>query len=137
MKHFEEPLTALMHDDLLGTTSTSAACTLLAESPSFQFLDLLVSRLRANAPAAAWLDSSFSALLDGVHEARDAFYTKARRMRRAYRMVRRVQTWMIEQGYKSAENSGREGESGAFDLMGKVLRGKAGRDVKYLGTMIS
>ena len=144
MKHFEEPLTVFAHDELLGTSSVNEAAAFLSDPSSFAFLDALLVRTRAAnlAPSAAgsrdaWLDRSVSSLLDAVRRSREQFAAEAVRMRRAYGCIRLVQTWMIAQGYKTAEAAPGNGGSAALDIMIKTVKGTVGRDAKYLATMVS
>lgn len=144
MKHFEEPLTVFAHDELLGTSSVNEAAASLSDSSSFAFLDALLVRTRAAnlVPSAAgnrdaWLDRSVSSLLDAVRRSRERFAAEATRMRRAYGCIRLVQTWMVEQGYRTAEAAQGNGGSAASDIMIKTVKGTVGRDAKYLTTMVS
>lgn len=140
MKHFEEPLTVFVHDELLGTTSTSSAFDILSQTESFDFLDALLGRTRASLSSDdrdSWLDDSPDTLLNAVRSARERFKTSAMRTKRVYALIGRVRTWMLVQGYKTAEGGTTSGPSAVLDLMIRTLRGTVGRDVKWLATMIS
>lgn len=52
-------------------------------------------------------------------------------MRAGLELMRSVQGFMLRQGYKSADS-----ERSLTEMMSAAMKGRLGRDVKYLGTMV-
>lgn len=57
-----------------------------------------------------------------------------RRTRMAFGLMRLVRAFMLKQGWKSAGGDGDAKEVG--EDMAQALRGRLGRDTRYLGTMV-
>ncbi|KIM92135.1 hypothetical protein PILCRDRAFT_810149 [Piloderma croceum F 1598] len=133
LKHFDDPLTVFVHDD--GNLSS-----LLLQPTSFPFLDHLLTRISAPpasssvAPSpthsTAWLNQSVPFLLASIDEARTGFRTKMRKTKVALGLMKRVKEFMLRQGWRSAD------ERSQVELMFEALKGRLGRDGRYLGTMV-
>jgi origin recognition complex subunit 3 len=133
LKHFDDPLTIFVHDN--GNLSS-----LLLQPTSFPFLDHLLTRISAppasaSAPpspthSTAWLNQSVPSLLASIDEARTEFRTKMRKTKVALGLMKRVKEFMLKQGWRSAD------ERSQVELMLEALKGRLGRDGRYLGTMV-
>lgn len=136
LKHFCDPLTILCHDTFLGTSADLAA-QILTSPNSFLFLDSLFTRLHRPGPvpsenhADRWRNQSIPSLIEAVDQVRIAFHTHARNLRVGFRLLIMVQGWMKKQGYKSAES-----DLTVIEMMGDAMRGRLGRQGKWIGTMI-
>ncbi|KAF5384129.1 hypothetical protein D9615_003352 [Tricholomella constricta] len=135
LKHFStEPLTLL-------TKSTPSFDT-LAQHSSYAFTDALLTRLQPSAETAAatiasdWSKQTLSSLITSIDNARTSFYSRVRRLRIGFGIVKLVQDFMTKQGYKGLDWGLHPGGVSILDVMNDVLRGKSGSDVKFLGTMV-
>ncbi|KAG5642531.1 hypothetical protein DXG03_002604 [Asterophora parasitica] len=132
LKHFSaEPLTVL-------TTSTPSSNT-LAHDASSPFTDALLTRLQptTSGPSASDLSQRrLVSLISSVDDARTLFYSRARRLRIGFGILKLVQAFMTNQGYKGLNWAHQPGGMGILDVMNDALRGKLGSDIKYLGTMV-
>ncbi|KAI0267313.1 origin recognition complex subunit 3 N-terminus-domain-containing protein [Gloeopeniophorella convolvens] len=120
MKHFDEPLTVFVRDELLGT--------------SFAFLSSLLSwsldPQNVGSNGDSWPISAPAGLLDSVAGAREEFRSRLRRSKFAFGIMRRVQSVMLGFGYRSAEAN-----KTPLEMMSACLKGELGREGRYLGTM--
>jgi hypothetical protein len=139
MKHFERPLCAFVHDELLLTDAFSATHSALQTPSTFELLDELLIRLHASSAARGsdWRNLDVAGFSQSVSSARRSFADKARGLRHAFRAAQTVQAWMAKQGYH-----GIDAAAAAKDLhprltmMKKTMNSVLGRDIKYLGMMI-
>jgi len=69
-------------------------------------------------------------LLDIVLECRDRFRSSYRRFKVGFSLIMKVREFMLKSGYKSVESGG------VLEMIIKGLRGRLGKDWKYLGIMI-
>ncbi|KAI0696528.1 hypothetical protein BC835DRAFT_1305590 [Cytidiella melzeri] len=147
IKHFEDPLTTFVH----GFDSDAAlreTATRLRQSSSFQLIDNLLVRVWSECapddPAREmpkylkdvdWDDMSLETLLLILNSARNEFRQQATRMRLGYQVIRTVQRYMRAQGYKTSTSITGHEES-ELSFMSRMVRGRAGRDVKHLALML-
>ncbi len=147
IRHFEAPLTSFVH----GFGSDAAlreAATRIRQTSSFPLVDKLLVRLWSEkAPSEPpkdipgylndvdWDDLPLEELLSLLSSARDDFRKRAAHMRLGYQVIRIVKRFMRSHGYKpSASTTGQE-DSG-LTFMGRMVRGRVGRDVKHLALMV-
>ena len=138
MKHFEEPLSVLVHDSTLGQSTSGTAY----DEDTLPFFDTLLSELAPNTYEAdddtftpdelaeVWKDASVEGLVKMVDDAREAFYRRATDMRIAYQVFTRVRSALLEQGIKVTMPGVRE--EIRLEFMSKVARGRTVRDVSHL-----
>jgi origin recognition complex subunit 3 len=131
LKHFEDPLTIFVQDsNRIGSSVHLAA--------SFPFFDYLLTRIHAPNPnippppsdSNTWRIQSILSLISSVDSARVAFRAKMRKTKVALGLMKRVKDYMLRQGWKSAD------DRSAVELMVEALKGRLGRDGRYLGTMV-
>lgn len=142
LKHFDDPLTILVQSSILPLLSPPS-------SASYPFLSRLLTRLHSPSPnsppsashASDWRAATPAALLESIDGARAAFRRAARRRRVGVGLMRAVKRWLRGRGWKTtAENAGRRGggkeAEEAVDMMCRVLRGRLGREGRWLGSMV-
>ncbi|GLB39805.1 putative origin recognition complex (ORC) subunit 3 N-terminus [Lyophyllum shimeji] len=135
LKHFSaEPLTLLVN--------TTPSADILLERSAFPFIDALFTRLQASGErhdtssnASGWSEQTLPTLIASVNNARGSFRARARRLRTGFGILKLVQKFMEQQGYKGL-GWNLPGGAGILDVMNDVLLGKIGQDVKFLGTMV-
>jgi origin recognition complex subunit 3 len=143
IKHFEEPLTILAHDELLGGATSAEAIELLSQPSSFEFLDALLMRVLSFTNTSSGFTPDLANLtiprvLGLVAEARTQFQHRLLGMQRAYNCLRLLQTWLASQGYKASLNSSVGGVvPPALGVMYDILIGRVDKEMKYLGTAVS
>ncbi|KAI0060018.1 hypothetical protein BV25DRAFT_1828445 [Artomyces pyxidatus] len=133
MKHFDEPLTIFVRDELLGTKSITSAAEALSTPDCFAFLDTLLAWStdpHTVTNNTGWGNTDVSALLLAVREARVQFQTKLRGIKLAFGILRTVQRVMLSFGYRSAET-----DKSLLELMSAAMKGQLEREGKYLGMM--
>lgn len=141
LKHFEEPFTVFVYDSLLGKGSEPQACTLLRQPASFNFLDALLGRLWTGVADQPTLDRiqidqhspSVESLLKAVSAARTDARGQAKKMRLGFQVWDVIRKLMQGEGYKTT--TGRPEDNG-LGFMLRAVRGRLGKDVKYLGLMV-
>ena len=133
-KHFDEPLTVFVHDELLGTSSTQLAIEKLSDPKGIPFLTSLFSwsfgpqELATN--QVGWPVNDVAGLLASIAEARVDFRTRLRRLKLAFGVLLRVRKVMLDLGYRSAEL-----DKTPLEMMSASLRGGLAREGRYLGMM--
>jgi origin recognition complex subunit 3 len=133
LKHFtSDPLTALVH-------STPSA-QLLAQPEAAKFVESLQTRLESGPSLkAAKTDlSAVSDIMEVIDKVREDFHSRARDMRVRFGVIRTVQAEFRRWGYKGLEwEFEGEGDVGVnLDVMIDLLRGRLGRSVRQLGTIV-
>lgn len=133
-KHFDEPLTVFVHDELLGTSSTQLAIEKLSDPKGIAFLTSLFSwsfgpqELASN--QVGWPVNDVAGLLASIAEARVDFRSRLRRLKLAFGVLLRVRKVMLDLGYRTAEL-----DKTPLEMMSASLRGGLAREGRYLGTM--
>lgn len=134
LKHFDEPLTVFVQDELLGTPSADLATKKLSDPDAAAFLTSLFSWSFGPQDLAShdgsWPVNDVAGLLASVAEARKGFLSRLRRLKLAFGMMRKVQQAMLDLGYRGAET-----DKTPLEMMSASLRGGLSREGKYLGTM--
>ncbi len=147
IRHFEAPLTSFVHG-FASDASLREAATRIRQTSSFPLVDQLLVKLWSekapneppkDIPAylndVDWDDLPLEGLLSLLNSARDDFRKRAAHMRLGYQVIRIVKRFMQSQGYKpSASTTGQEDSELTF--MGRMVRGRVGRDVKHLALMV-
>ena len=134
-KHFDEPLTVFVRDELLGTSSPQLASEKLSDPKGIDFFTSLFSwsfdpqELTSN--QVGWPVNDVAGLLASIAEARADFRSGLRRLKLAFGMLLRVRKVMLDLGYRTAEL-----DKTPLEMMSASLRGGLAREGKYLGTMI-
>ncbi|KAI0252766.1 origin recognition complex subunit 3 N-terminus-domain-containing protein [Lactifluus subvellereus] len=135
LKHFDEPLTIFVQDELLGTSSADLATKKLSDPNAAPFLTSLFSWSFAPQELASneegWPVDDVSGLLASVAEARTGFFSHLYRLKLAFGMMRKVQRVMLDLGYRSAET-----DKTPLEMMSASMRGGLAREGKYLGAMV-
>jgi len=133
-KHFDEPLTVFVRDELLGTSSAELATEKLSDPKGFTFLTSLFlwsfgpQELSSN--QVGWPVNDVADLLASIAEARANFRSRLRRLKLAFGVLLRVRKVMLDLGYRTAET-----DKTPLEMMSASLRGGLAREGKYLGTM--
>jgi origin recognition complex subunit 3 len=134
LKHFDEPLTVFVQDELLGTSSAILATKKLSDPSAAAFLTSLFSWSFGPQELAShdgrWPVNDVTGFLASVAEARAGFLSHLFRLKLAFGMMRKVQRIMLDLGYHSAET-----DKTPLEMMSASLRGGLAREGKYLGTM--
>jgi origin recognition complex subunit 3 len=134
LKHFDEPLTIFVQDELLGTSSTGLTTEKLSDPNAAAFLTSLFSwsfgPQELASHGAGWPVNDVAGLLASVAEARTSFLSHLCRQRLAFGMMRKVQQVMLKLGYRGAET-----DKTPLEMMSACLRGGLTREGKNLGTM--
>jgi|SRR6267142_6445 len=134
LKHFDEPLTIFVQDELLDTSSAELAIRKLSDPKAAAFLVSLFSwgfgpqELAPNKDG--WPVNDVAGLLASIAEARTNFRSRLRRLKVAFGVMRKVQKVMLDLGYRSAGS-----DKCPLEMMSASLRGGLAREGKYLGTM--
>jgi origin recognition complex subunit 3 len=134
LKHFDEPLTIFVQDELLDTSSAERAIKKLSDPKTATFLVSLFSwgfgpqELSSN--KVGWPVNDVAGLLASIAEARTNFRSRLRRLKVAFGVIRKVQKVMLDLGYRSAGS-----DKTPLEMMSASLRGGLAREGKYLGTM--
>ncbi|KZP30851.1 hypothetical protein FIBSPDRAFT_814660 [Athelia psychrophila] len=147
LKHFEDPLTALVQSSL--TQISPAKISSLDSEPFFSHL---LARVQAppSSPNALpspshvtdWRNATPASLLTSVDEARDQFRKGTMRRKVALGLFKAVRRSLMAQGIKSAggETRRREGERAAsedsLDIMCRLLRGRLGKDARWMVSLV-
>ncbi|KAH9000613.1 origin recognition complex subunit 3 N-terminus-domain-containing protein [Lactarius hatsudake] len=133
-KHFDEPLTVFVHDELLGTSSAELATEKLSDSKGIAFLTSLVSWSFGHQELASnqvgWPVNDVAGLLASIAEARVAFRSRLRRFKLAFGVLLRVRKVMLNLGYRTAEV-----DKTPLEMMSASLRGGLAREGRYLVMM--
>ncbi|KAH9064536.1 origin recognition complex subunit 3 N-terminus-domain-containing protein [Lactarius vividus] len=133
-KHFDEPLTIFVHDELLGTSSAELATEKLSDPRGISFLASLFSwsvghqELVLN--QVRWPVNDVADLLASIAEARADFRSRLRQLKLAFGVLLRVRKVMLDLGYRTAEV-----DKTPLEMMSASLRGGLAREGKYLGMM--
>jgi origin recognition complex subunit 3 len=134
LKHFDEPLTVFVQDELLGTPSVDLATKRLSDPDAAAFLTSLFSWSFGPQELAShdgsWPVNDVAGLLASVAEARKGFLSHLCQLKLAFGMMRKVQQVMLDSGYRGAET-----DKTPLEMMSASLRGGLSREGKYLGTM--
>lgn len=134
LKHFDEPLTTFVRDELLDTSSAELASKKLSDPEAAAFLASLFSwsfgpqELASNEDG--WPVHDIPGLLDSVAEARTDFRFRLCRLKLAFGMMRKVHEVMLHLGYR-----GMGIEMTPLEMMSASIKGGLLREGKYLGTM--
>ncbi|KAF7965177.1 hypothetical protein HWV62_45264 [Athelia sp. TMB] len=145
LKHFEDPLTVLV--------SSSQALAETTSSPESEpFFSHLLARLHAppSSPntlppashASDWQNATPTSLLIGMDEARMQFKKAALRRKVALGLFITVRDSLVGQGLKSAggergrKESSRAAAEDALELMCRLLKGRLGRDAKWMVQLV-
>lgn len=75
-------------------------------------------------------------VIASMDNARVAFKTRARRLRLGFGILKLIQDFMTEQGYKGLAWDKHPDGLALLEVMADVLRGTVGPDIKFLGSMI-
>ncbi|KAH9015607.1 origin recognition complex subunit 3 N-terminus-domain-containing protein [Lactarius pseudohatsudake] len=133
-KHFDEPLTVFVHDELLGTSSAGLATEKLSDPKGVAFLTSLVSWSLGHQELASkqvgWPVNDVTGLLSSIAEARADFRSRLRRFKLAFGVLLRVRKVMLNLGYRTAEV-----DTTPLEMMSASLRGGLAREGKYLVMM--
>lgn len=142
LKHFEEPLTILTHSNtsilpLISPNSLPQAIPFLTDL----HIHLHTLSPNPNVPpsqthSTLWLSTASSpqALLEAVDTARETFRAKMRGMRVALGLLKMVDGFMVNNGYKGIlVERERDREVGPGDLEIAALRGRLEREAKWSG----
>jgi hypothetical protein len=133
-KHFDEPLTVFVRDELLGTSSTKLATKKLSDPKGIAFLTSLFSWSLGPQELASnqvdWPINDVAGLLASIAEARADFRLCLRRLKLAFGVLLRVRKTMLDLGYRSAEV-----DKTPLEMMSASLRGGVAREGVYLGMM--
>jgi origin recognition complex subunit 3 len=113
----------------------------LSNPLSFPFLDAILTRLNSTSDHAEtegtdWSQQTLPRTLTLVDEARSELYHRVRKIRIGFTIIKFVQEFMMQQGYKGSNWDQRPEGTPILDMMIDVLRGKIGSDVKFLGSMV-
>ncbi|KAI0718567.1 hypothetical protein C8T65DRAFT_570595 [Cerioporus squamosus] len=136
LKHFANPLSIFLHDQLLGEASTHDAERVLGSASTY---NSPADVLHARALATSSLDNrpqTVSQLLGTVSTARAAFHSAARRMRVALAVARIAECVALNEssdtslGIRNPE--GRPSRLSNLEMLGAVLRGRCGSQVRYV-----
>ncbi|TBU43716.1 origin recognition complex subunit 3 N-terminus-domain-containing protein [Dichomitus squalens] len=144
LKHFSSnPLSTLVHDELLGTTLHRAGRTLTSSAGLALLVDALHARLLAASESRPQSQRNRDArpqtadeLLAAVSGARTVFLTQARRLRVAFAVARIAECVALgeaPQGVpsgKSAEGRGMRLDS--MEMLSSLLRGRGSSQVRYV-----
>ncbi|KAG6907800.1 hypothetical protein DXG01_007339 [Tephrocybe rancida] len=130
LKHFSgEPLTLIV--------KSTPVYDLLSQPASLLFVEALATRLQPSHPSSdSAPDLSISSLIAATNAARSALYSRARRIRIGFRIIKLVQDFMRNEGYKGLNWGDNARGIGIVDVMISSLQGGLGSDIKYLGTMV-
>lgn len=134
LKHFDEPLTIFVQDELLGTSSANLATKKLSDPNAAPFLTSLFSwsftpqELASN--EEGWPVDDVAGLLASVAEARAGFFSHLCKLKLAFGMMRKVQRVMLDLGYRGAET-----DKTPLEMMSASMRGGLAPEGKYLGAM--
>lgn len=74
--------------------------------------------------------------MEAIDKAREAFYARARDMRVGFGIILIIQAELRKSGYKGLEWASEGGSDIGVDVMIDVLRGRLGRDVRHLCTIV-
>ncbi|KAJ3538531.1 hypothetical protein NM688_g6505 [Phlebia brevispora] len=136
LKHFEEPLTILVHDSAVGQVHRGRK-HVLQQKESFGFLDSLLTQLWNQdgadddaSESALWKDTSVDNLVQQIDKAREEFHHKAQQMRVAYQAFSCVRRALTSQGIKFGVPNTRD--ETALEFMSRFVRGRITRDVNHL-----
>jgi hypothetical protein len=134
LKHFDEPLTIFVQDELLDTSSVELAIRKLSDPEAAAFLVSLFSWAFAPQELASnedgWPVNDVAGLLASITEARADFRSRLSRLKLAFGVMRRVQKVMLDLGYRGAGS-----DKTPLEMMSASLRGGLAREGKYLGMM--
>ncbi|KAI9438315.1 origin recognition complex subunit 3 N-terminus-domain-containing protein [Lactarius indigo] len=134
-KHFDEPLTVFVRDELLSTSSAELATEKLSDPKGIAFLTSLFSwsfghQELASNQVGGWPVNDVAGLLASIAEARADFRSRLLRLKLAFGVLLRVRKVMLDLGYRTAEV-----DKTPLEMMSASLRGGLARDGKYLGMM--
>lgn len=133
-KHFDEPLTVFVHDELLGTSSAELATGKLSDPKGIAFLTSLFSWSFGHQELASkqvgWPVNDVAGLLASIAEARADFRSRLRRFKLAFGVLLRVRKVMLNLGHRTAEV-----DTTPLEMMSASLRGGLAREGKYLVMM--
>lgn len=149
MKHFEEPLTLFVNDNLLGSSSEVDADKVLEDPYSYNFLDSLLTRIWNDASKSSitsepsettrinidWRSPTVSNILDSISTARSVSRKRVQNLRIGFQTFRLVQSFIRAQGFSVSHSAG-SGKEEAMGMMKAVARGRVGKDVRYLGLVV-
>lgn len=125
MKHFEEPLTVFLTEESLTSVD-------LTGRDSAPFLDCILARVQSSSlvpdHSDGWLAGNVDDLLVHVRTARTTFQKQAKMLRVSFRLFLIVQKFMVSLGHKS--------EKTLPELMCAALRGRLGKEYKYLCALV-
>jgi origin recognition complex subunit 3 len=135
LKHFDEPLTIFVQDELLGTSSAKLAIRKLSDPEAAPFLVSLFSwafgpQEWTSSEDGSWPVNDTAGLLASIAEARADFRSRLRKLKLAFGVMRKVQKVMLDLGYRGAES-----DKTPLEMMSASLRGGLAREGKYLGMM--
>lgn len=139
MKHFEDPLTILVNDNLLGTSSLSEAMEKLRQPQSFPFLDSLFARVHAQSEQAdaehidLWRQETIDSLFRSLDKERSAFRDHSRQSRIWFNILTLARAFLLqENAIKEAPDKPRS----SIDLISSYLDGELEGEVQALAKAI-
>ncbi|KAF9489511.1 hypothetical protein BDN71DRAFT_1455928 [Pleurotus eryngii] len=139
MKHFEDPLTILVNDNLLGTPSLSEAMEKLRQPQSFPFLDSLFARVHAQSEQAdaehidLWRQETIDSLFRSLDKERTAFRDHSRQSRIWFKILTLARAFLLkENAIKEAPDKPRS----SIDLISSYLDGELEGEVQALAKAI-
>ncbi|KZT28224.1 hypothetical protein NEOLEDRAFT_1175977 [Neolentinus lepideus HHB14362 ss-1] len=146
MKHFDEPLTVLARDSLLGTDSLAEAEQKLSEPASFPFLDSLLTRMSFPSPQPDlssqpeirddWSVMTVASLLTSVDTLRESFQARLRDIKVGYRLLDVVIGVLGEMGHAVGKKGKTDVERNDVEFMCRVIRGRCAKDSKNVGAVV-
>jgi origin recognition complex subunit 3 len=132
MKHFDEPLTIFMDNQIMGAKNLESALLKLKQPNAFPFLEYLFNRILASHLDASerWKDRELGTLFDTIAATRAEFRSSYKTFKVGFGLIMKIRKFMLDAGYKTLEGDG------VLEMMNKGMRGRLARDWKYLGMMI-
>ncbi|KAF4579567.1 hypothetical protein EYR40_000253 [Pleurotus pulmonarius] len=135
MKHFENSLTILVNDNLLGTSSLSEAAEKLRQSESFPFLDFILARVHSQSEQAdaelvdLWRQATIDSLFQSVDKERAAFRNHSRQSRIWLKILILARVFLLKENViKEAPDKPRS----SIDLISSYLDGDLEGDLQAL-----
>ena len=138
MKHFSQPLTVFVHNELLGKPSLRDAERLMSSNDFHSILDEFHARIltpldSATPGAVARRPQNTRELFGYVSNARSEFRQHLQRIRIAFAVARTAERVALGEAHghtKSADNRGARIDS--LDTLSALLRGRAESQVHYV-----
>ncbi|KAG6853066.1 hypothetical protein C0991_007136 [Blastosporella zonata] len=133
LKHFSgEPLTLLI--------KSTPSSEILAQPASAPLVEAVLARLQSSPSTDSsnleWPNQSLPPLIAAIDDTRAFAYSRARRVRIGFRLIKLIQDFMASQGYKGLNWGSDTRAIAIMDVMIAALQGGLGSDIKYLGIMV-